>query len=257
VFKIKNKNLIITAAVVLLLLLISSSILALKTPFVFTLKQPFNILNFFQRQFGALVFFERNYLDNQRLVKENGFLKNKLNSLREAQLENERLKKILAFKQKSGFKLIAARVIARSPDSWSSSVIIDKGNGSGIKKGMPALTYLGLLGRVVEVQGPSAKIMLVTDPNLSVSAVVQRSRQEGLVSGTLGANLIMRYLPEEADIKVNDLIVSSGLNETYPKGLLIGTVIDIGKEFSGMSRFAIIRPAVNLSSIEEALIIVQ
>jgi rod shape-determining protein MreC len=98
--------------------------------------------------------------------------------------------------------------------------------------------------------------MLISDPNLGVSALVQRSRQEGLVSGTLGTYLTMRYLPKDADIKIQDVIVSSGLNEVYPKGLLIGTVIDIGKEFSGLSRFATIKPAIDLSNIEEVLIII-
>jgi len=65
----------------------------------------------------------------------------------------------------------------------------------------------------------------------------------------------MKYLPEDADIKLKDTIVTSGLNDTYPKGLLIGTVIDIGKEFSGLSRFAVIKPAINFSSIEEILIV--
>ena len=66
----------------------------------------------------------------------------------------------------------------------------------------------------------------------------------------------MKYLPDDADIKLQDVIVSSGLNDTYPKGLLIGTVIDIGKEFSGLSRYCLIKPAVNLSNLEEVLIVI-
>jgi rod shape-determining protein MreC len=86
---------------------------------------------------------------------------------------------------------------------------------------------------------------------------VQRSRQEGLVTGTLGGNLIMRYLPEEPDIQVSDTIITSGLNGFYPKGLLIGTVIDVGKEFSGLSHYALVKPEAKLSNIEEVLIIIQ
>jgi rod shape-determining protein MreC len=67
----------------------------------------------------------------------------------------------------------------------------------------------------------------------------------------------MKYLPEDADIKLQDTIVTSGLNNNYPKGLFIGSVIDIGKDFSGLSRYAVIKPAVNLSNIEEVLVIVQ
>jgi rod shape-determining protein MreC len=92
---------------------------------------------------------------------------------------------------------------------------------------------------------------------MAVSAIVQRSRQEGLISGTLGSSLIMRYLPKDCDIKVSDAIITSGLTENYPKGLLIGRVTDIGEEFSGLSRYAIVRPAVNLATIEEVLVIVR
>lgn len=98
--------------------------------------------------------------------------------------------------------------------------------------------------------------MLINDPDFGVSAVVQRSRQEGLVSGTLGNNLIMRYLPKDADIKVSDIIVTSGLTGKYIKGLLIGRVVEIGDEFSGLSRYCLIKPAVSLSNIEEVLIII-
>ena len=164
---------------------------------------------------------------------------------------------MLSLKQESTYKLIAAKVIGRSPDSWSSVVIIDKGSFNGIKRGMVAVTHLGLLGRVIETAESTSKILLISDPNLSISGIVQRSRQEGLVSGTLGSNLIMRYIPEDADIKIRDVVVTSGLNAAYPKGLLIGRVVDINNEFSGLSRYAIIKPAVNLSDVEEVLIVIQ
>ena len=171
-------------------------------------------------------------------------------------MENERLKKLFSIKQRSSFKVILARVIAGSADSWSSSIIIDKGSSSGIKRGMAVITYLGLAGRVVETTGSASKIMLISDPDLSISGIVQRSRQEGIVSGTLGANLIMRYLPEDSDIRIGDTVVTSGLSKACPKGLLIGSVIEIGREYSGLSRYAIIKPAVNLSSIEEVLVVI-
>jgi len=134
-------------------------------------------------------------------------------------------------------------------------VIIDKGSSSGIKKGYVVINYLGLVGRVVEVSGSTSKVMLVSDPNLGVSAICQRSRQEGWFPA-LWNLLVMKYLPKDADIKISDSIMSSGLTEAYPKGLLIGTVIDTAEEPSGLSRYAIIKPAVNLSNLEEVLVIV-
>jgi len=210
-----------------------------------------------QRELSGIIFYHRNFVQNEKLKKEVDLLRNKLNTQEEIYQENLRLKELLSFKNKSSYKVIATRVIGRSLDSWSSSVIIDKGKRNGIKRGMTVINYSGLVGRVIDTQEFTSKILLISDPNFAVSAIVQRSRQEGLVSGTLGTHLVMRYLPEKSDINIGDVIVTSGLNEAYPKGLLIGTVVDIGKEFSGLSRYAIIKPAVNLSNIEEVLIIVQ
>ena len=97
---------------------------------------------------------------------------------------------------------------------------------------------------------------MVNDPSLNISCIDSRSRQEGLLSGTLGPNLIMRYLPEGADIKIGDTIITSGLNSTYPKGLLVGIVVDVSEEFSGLNLYATVRPAVNLTNIEEVLLII-
>jgi rod shape-determining protein MreC len=257
VFKINRKNLIsfvIWSACLLSLVFLISP---LRSPFLNILKAPLKLSTIIEQELGGIIFYHRNLTQNEKLKKELDLFRYKLNAQRELYLENARLKQLLSFKKNSPLKLIAARVIARAPDNWSSSIIIDKGSYNGIRRGLVVINYLGLVGRVIEVSESASKISLIGDPNLGVSGIVQRSRQEGLVSGTLGSNLIMRYLPEEADIKINDIIITSGLNQTYPKGLLIGTVIDAGRELSGLSRFAVIRPAVCLSDIEEVLVIIQ
>lgn len=256
-FKFKKKNLIFFSITCFLLLLAASSIPYLRPPLLNTLKYPLGLLTLIRREFGAIIFYHRNAMQNEKLKKDIDFLRNRLNAKEEIYLENARLKNILYFKQKSPYKVIAARVIARSPDSWSSSLIIDKGERNGIKRQMAVITYLGLVGRITETGEFTSKILLISDPNLGISGIVQRSRQEGLICGTLGTHLIMRYLPEGSDIRIQDTVITSGLNQLYPKGLLIGTVVGIGKEFSGLSSYAIIKPAVDLSNIEEVLIIIS
>lgn len=256
-FNLKDKKKL-TAVLVIssFLIFLAVSISIIRIPILDLSSKPLGLFALIQREFGGLVFFHHNIIENERLKKEVGLLKYKLNGLNEAYQENLRLKNILSFKQKSPIRVIPARVIARPADNWSTGLIVDKGASSGIAKGMAVITYVGLAGRIVEVTSQTSKVMLLCDPNLGVSSLVQRSRQEGLVCGTLGGSLIMKYLPEDADIKLQDQIVTSGLSDTYPKGLLIGTVVDIGKEFSGLSRYAIIKPAVNLSNIEEVLVII-
>lgn len=256
-FKFKKKSLVYCAIFVLLLLLLSSLVPALKTPVLNILKYPLSLISFVRGEIGGIIFYHRNLIQNEKLKKEIDLLRQKLNRADEFYQENVRLKNLLSFKQKSSYKLIAARVVGGSVDSWSSLVIIDKGRYSGIKRGMVAINYLGLLGRVIETTESASKIMLINDPNFGVSAIVQRSRQEGLISGTLGGSLIMKYLPKDADIQISDVIITSGLTPIYPKGLLIGKVLTLGEELSGLTRYAIIKPAVNLSNIEEVLIIIQ
>jgi len=257
VFKLTKKNLIPLLAGISLLIFLSFAIPILSRPALALLKSPLKLAVLIRDEAAGIVFYHRNFTENVKLKQQIELLRYKLNGLNEVYAENSRLQELLTFKQKSPFKVIPARVIGRPADNWSTGLIIDKGSRYGIRRGCPAITYAGLAGRVVETTDSTAKVMLLNDPNLGVSSLVQRSRQEGLVCGTLGNNLIMKYLPEDADIKLQDVIVSSGLNDTYPKGLLIGRVIDVGKEFSGLSRYCIIKPAVNLSNIEEILIIIS
>jgi len=256
VFKFKKKSLIYTAALVSFLLLLSSLIPALRTPAFTILKYPLGLFTLIGREAEGIIFYHRNMAQNEKLIKEIDFLRQKLNAVNEIYLENTRLKSLLIFKQKAPFKVVTAKIIGRSADNWSSITIVDKGSYNGIKRGFVVITHLGLAGKVIETGDYTSKIMLINDPGLGVSAIVQRSRQEGLVTGTLGRSLIMKYLPKDADIQVSDVVITSGLTESYPKGLLIGTVVNIKDEFSGLSRNCQIKPAVNLSSIEEVLIII-
>lgn len=192
----------------------------------------------------------------EKLNDEVDALRWQLLDLKELDQENIRLRGLLSFKQRSPLRLVASRVIGRSFEAWSSSVIIDKGKKSRIKSGMAVIDLQGLVGRVVEAADNSSRVMLINDPSQGIPSIVQRSRQDGLVNGTLGANLIMRYLPEDAQIIKGDLVITSELSQIYPKGLLIGEVTNIGSDFSGLNRFAQIKPAAQLTSIEEVFVII-
>lgn len=230
---------------------------AFRIPLLNTLKLPLKLLALAGSEVRGVIFYHHNYLQVERLKKEIDLLNNKLFMQQEFTLENARLKSILSFKQQAPYRLAACRVIARQPDNWQASLIIDKGSRSGIQRGMIVITYQGLVGKIAEVTGFTAKVMLVTDADFAVSAMCRRSRQEGSISGTLGNNLLLRYLPQAPDIQAGDTIITSGLNPACPKGLLAGSVIEIGKEFSGLSSYAVVKPAVDLSNLEEVLVVVS
>jgi rod shape-determining protein MreC len=202
-----------------------------------------------------MVFYHRNYIQRDVLARRMDYLNSRLVSMNELSVENARLNNLFSLKQQLSYKVIAARVIGRDPSNWSSTVLINKGSSSGIKKGAASVSFLGLAGRVMEVGSSASKVMLINDPNVSVSARIERSRQEGLICGSLGGALLLKLLPKDCDIVVGDTIITSGLTSVYPKGLLIGTVSAIARDFSGLSMYAVIKPAVDLSSLEELLII--
>ncbi|MBM3245544.1 MAG: rod shape-determining protein MreC [Candidatus Omnitrophica bacterium] len=255
-FRPNKKNLVFYAVVFFVIVSLSASVPFLKKPALFILKIPLTVFSAIGREFKGIIFYHNNMVKAGRLSKEVGLLSGKLERYEEAVFENQRLRNLLSLKKEAPYKVIASRVIARSPDNWASVVIIDKGRFHGIRNGFAVLSYHGLAGRVIEAGERLSKVMLINDPNLSVSCIVSRSRQEGLVCGTLSNRLIMKYLPPDADVIVSDTVLTSGLTQNYPKNLLLGTVTEVGEEFSGLSRYAIIKPSTNFSNLEEVLVII-
>ncbi|MCX5699350.1 MAG: rod shape-determining protein MreC [Candidatus Omnitrophica bacterium] len=255
-FKLSRKTVINFTLVSCAVLLVSNFLSCFKNPAQKIFKPHLSFIGLVKRELSGFIFYHRNMIQAERLQNDIDLLRWRLFDLRELSQENTRLKNLFNFKQKSSLRLVAARVIGRSLDSWSSSVIIDKGRYNGIKSGMGVISPQGLVGSIVESTDNTSKVLLINDPNQGISCIVQRSRQEGLVSGILGTNLIMRYLPDEAQIIVGDIIITSELSQIYPKGLLLGRVVDIGREFSGLNRYALVKPAVDLTNIEEVLVVI-
>ncbi|MGE5308461.1 MAG: rod shape-determining protein MreC [Deltaproteobacteria bacterium] len=251
----KGKRPLLYVLLIASIVAFSSFIPPLRPPIIALLRFPLIVLTAVKNEIGGMIFYHRNMVLAGRLTDENRLLQRKVSDAQEAYRENARLTELLNLKKSVPYKVIAARVIGKSPSNWSSSLIIDRGSASGIRKGYVCVNFLGLIGRVVEVSPSSSKILMINDPNLCVSSLLQRSREEGLISGSLSGTLIMKYLSRESDIRVSDAVVTSGLTEAFPKGIVIGTVAAIREEFSG-SRYAVVRPAVDLSTVEEVLVII-
>jgi len=256
VLKLPRKTVINFVLPALAVLLVFNFLSCFKNPVQKTFKPHLSLIGLVKRELLGIVFYHRNMVLADKLQTDVNLLRWRLFDFRELSQENARLTNLLNFKQKSSLRLVAAKVIGRSIDSWSSSVIIDKGRYNGIKTGMAVVSPQGLVGSIVESSENTAKVLLINDPNQGVSGIVQRTRQEGLVSGTLGTSLIMRYLLDDAAIMAGDIIVTSELSQIYPKGLLVGRVVKIGREFSGLNRYALVKPVVDLANIEEVLIII-
>ena len=194
--------------------------------------------------------------ENQSLKKENEALVALQGQLAEIKAENERLRRLVSFATSSGYRTIAARVIGRDVDSWFNQVVVDRGARDGLAPNLVVVTDQGIVGRVLRVTSRTATVLLLTDPESGVGAMVQRSRDTGVVTGVAGSsNLLLKFFSREADVAPGDVIISSGLNSSFPKGMVIGEVVKVGRSDYGLVKFAEVKPAVNFDRLEEVLIL--
>lgn len=226
-----------------------------------------NILDIFRIPLiiGSSILYETKSILTYKFIEfENFKLKQELDSLKkdsvllnELELENERLRKLLSLKQKLQFNTQAASVIARDPNNWSSGILIDSGKRQGVKAGDIVITDLGLVGRIIDTQKDTSRVVLINDPNNSVAGIIQRSSEEGIVSGTLLGALRMRYLDPDSDCVPGDIVVTSGLSGNYPKGILIGKIESVEVQGRSFSKVCLLEPAVDLSAVKEVLVIIS
>ncbi len=228
----------------------------MKFALVDTLSLPMKVITFPFIEIKKMLYYHASFEENRRLVKEVGMLRARLTSMNEIALENARLEKLLNFKEKS-FTGVAANVIVRDLSNWNSALIIDKGKRDGITVGMPVVNASGIVGKVVDTDARRSKIILISDPNFSVAAMVERSREVGLVSGTLSGQCRMRYLSSRADVQVGDEVISSKLSSSFPHGLVLGTVVAVENSPGNPFPTCLIQPAVALSKIEEVIVIIR
>jgi rod shape-determining protein MreC len=199
-------------------------------------------------------------LDNYKA--ENEKLRNRIqqleverNQLLEAEATNRRLQQLLEFRSTLPSDSMTASIIANSASTWFKSCLLDKGSADGVRKGMAAVTPLGVVGQVVAVTPRTAKVLLLTDPNSGVDVFVQRTRARGIVSGSLDNGTIMKYVKRTEDIQEGDRLVTSGLDGIFPKGIVVGAVIKVRKQTLGLFQSIEVLPAVSLARTEEVLIV--
>ena len=202
------------------------------------------------------------YLALWSLRQENVELRRRLETLQgvsqravELDLANRRLGKLLALRDELGVAAVAARVVGRSPTAWVHTVVLDKGERHGISKGMAVLTPEGAVGQVVSVSAHAARVLLISDPNSGVDALVQRTRARGIVAGTIEGGCLLKYIQRGDDVAAGDTVITSGLDGIFPKGQLIGTVARVGKKDSRIFQDVEVILSAELAKVEELLVV--
>ena len=199
--------------------------------------------------------YHHTYNEYLKFKKRAGLLEIERIAAEEFMKENKRLKGLLDLKQTLPFQSVAAEVVGRDSSQWSSVIIIDKGEKDGIKAGMPVVDTSSILGKIWEVGKNTSKVLLINDPTFSVAAILERSRESGLITGTLQGTCRMRYLAPQADIRIGDRVLTSEISSFFPAGFLIGEVQEIQESLEGPSMECLVIPTASLSQIEEVLII--
>jgi rod shape-determining protein MreC len=261
VFKRSQKNF-----VYLLIILVPFFFLFLRPTLFTPLKQnviqfsafPLKIIHVIGLEIKKVFYYRMAYDEYLKIKRDNDALRAHVMGFDQVIQENARLSQLLDFKRTEVYASSAAHVVGRDPTYWNSSLIIDKGAANGIRQGMPVVHSSGIIGKVAEVYKYSSKVIILTDPQFSVAAVLQESRESGLVTGTLEQNTCrMRYINENTPLKVGEEVVTSKISSSFPENLLIGRVVRIQKNPNSPSLEAIIKPAAKLSQLEEVLVIIK
>jgi len=197
---------------------------------------------------------------NEELEAENARLTIENVRLEEDRAENERLRALLNFTQVNpdyDYKgaEVRARVIGRDPTNFQSYLIIDVGSKQGIARRMPVVTDRGLVGRISEVGPNWSKVLLIVDPSSSVSALIQTTRATGTVRGQIGGSLLMDLIPQKDAVHRGNIVLTSGMGSNFPKGLVIGQVVEVHQRDIEMFQRATVRPTVDFDRLEVVLII--
>ncbi len=207
----------------------------------------------------------RNYDKLQReyetLEMTNEELSLKLSGVEETEQENARLKVLLdAQDAYESLDPIYAKVIARDPGQWFDTFTINRGTTHGVTEGMSVVTGAGLVGYVYEAGLTYAKVLTIIDTRSAVAVLVQRTRDNGVMRGEVteasdSAECYTYYLPNVNNILPGDVIVTSGTDSLYPKGLTIGEVIAVSQETSSDGSYVIVSPYVDFRHVEEVLVL--
>ena len=212
--------------------------------------------HWFGRQTGWLFRGHAADTENRGLKERVAQLEGENASLQEAQTNFNRLRDDLGFVHANMPRLLAADITARKSDPKFDTLIINRGSRDGVRIDSMVRTRNGLVGRVFEVTPGTASVLMLTDQKSGVGGRVQRaaSRAVGVCEGNNSSRLEMKYLPGDADIKIGDRIVTSGLGGIFPTGQVIGTVESVRADENNVGKTAGVRPIVEFDRLEEVYV---
>jgi len=194
--------------------------------------------------------------ENERIRRENDVLKLQITQLQGKAAEADRLATLLNFRQShADVPMIGARVIGTGAGTASLTIQLDRGERDGIRKNMGVITPDGVVGKVVEAYPNASQVLLLTDKDSGVGAMLADSRVQSPVGGQGEPLLVMKYVPNDDTVNLGERVITSGMDRIFPRDLPVGTVAEIksGNPFKQIR----IKPAANLERLEEVLVLLS
>jgi rod shape-determining protein MreC len=207
--------------------------------------------------------------ENERLRERLGYLDALLQRRQGKVAEVERLRGLLGLRQILPLETSVAEVIAGDGMPWFRTLTIDKGARDRVTLNAPVISPSGVIGRVVALGPHAARVQVILDPQCGVGVRIERSRITGVVSGLIASRtarapeaidtgsgeLALRYVPALGDVVVGDVVVTSGLDQIFPKGLMIGRVQSVKPNSSGLFKEIVVAPSARFERLEEVLVL--
>jgi rod shape-determining protein MreC len=194
--------------------------------------------------------------ENEQLRRENDELKLQLNQLQGKAAESDRLAALLHFREAHRANpMITARVIGVSVGTASRTLDIDRGAHDGVRRNMPVITPDGVVGKVIEAYASTSQILLLTDKDSGIGAMLAESRIQSPVGGNGEPLLVMKYVANDDNVKNGEAVVTSGMDRIFPRDLPVGTVTEVraGNPFKQIR----VKPAANLERLEEVIVLLS
>jgi rod shape-determining protein MreC len=177
--------------------------------------------------------------------------------LKEALVASGRLQRIAEMRDEFEIPMLPAELVGVDVSAWFRSALVDRGRDHGVRAGMPVISEDGLVGLVTATANDGAKIMMLIDRQSAVDGIVQRTRARGIVRGARQDGLTFQFAAGEDDVRVGDVIITSGLGGVYPKGLRIGEVVSVSPSDPVMLQTAELRPAVDFGRLEQVFVMLR
>jgi len=191
--------------------------------------------------------------ENEILRRSNIELADEASQLREAKLENLRLRRLLALKGRTPFKFVAASVVSKNLTLLRNSLTLDAGEADGVRSSMPVVNDAGLIGVVIAVSQHYAVVNILLNTDFRASAKVQRSRVDGIVAWD-GTDIVLKNIAKTLDVKPGDVVLTSDYSSTFPPGIRIGLVRSVTEQEGSLFKYVIITPSVDFVKLEEVFV---